>query len=160
MGGRARTGGRRLEWRGEVWDLGGQLRLVIQAVVGICRMRLVRGRRHAWVAGRAWQGGCLGTDDRRRTVDLAEVSERDLRMEWSVSSCVSQSACAWSWFRRAGTYREVHGGLLSNLYGLMMLAVCEGGSGFRGSADCREPLRAQRGVVAAGRSRGVVRMEL
>lgn len=81
VGGRARTGGGRLEWRGEVWDLGAQLRLVIQAVVGIRRMRVVRGRRHAWVAGRAWQGGCLGTDDRRRTVHLAEVGERDLGME-------------------------------------------------------------------------------
>jgi hypothetical protein len=81
VGGGARTGGRRLEWRGEVWDLGAEFGLVIQAVVGICRMRVVRGRRHAWVAGGAWQGGCLGTDDRRRTVDLAEVSERDLRVE-------------------------------------------------------------------------------
>lgn len=76
----------------------------------------------------------MGADDRRGTVDLAEMCERDLRV------CVSQV----DRIRRAGTYREVHF-LLSNLYGLMMLGGCEGGS----VSGAQLTMRAQTGVVAA-----------
>jgi hypothetical protein len=81
--GGARAGGRGLEGRGEVRDLGAQLQrggLVIEAVVGVGRVRLVGGRRHAWVARGAGRGRGLGADDRCRAVDLAEVCERDLRV--------------------------------------------------------------------------------
>jgi hypothetical protein len=81
--GGAWAGGWRLEWRSQVRYLGAQLQrggLVIEAVVRVGRVRLFGGRRHAWVAGSAGRGRGLGADDRRRTVDLAEVCERDLRV--------------------------------------------------------------------------------
>jgi hypothetical protein len=53
--------------------------LVIQAVVGIGRVRLFGWRRNAWVAGAAGRGRGLGADDVGRTVGLADVRERDLR---------------------------------------------------------------------------------
>jgi hypothetical protein len=54
-------------------------RLVIEAVVGVCRVRLFGRRRHAWVTGAAGGGRGLGADDRRRAVDLAKVRERNLQ---------------------------------------------------------------------------------
>jgi hypothetical protein len=81
--GGARAGGRGLEGRGQVRELGAQLQrggLVVEAIIRVGRVRLVGGRRHAWVAGRAGRGRGLGADDRRRAVDLAEVRERDLRV--------------------------------------------------------------------------------
>jgi hypothetical protein len=43
-------------------------------------VRLVGGGRDARVARAAGRGRGLGADDGRGTVDLAEVSERDLRV--------------------------------------------------------------------------------
>jgi hypothetical protein len=80
-------------------------------------------------------------------VDLAEVSERDLRARGSAMPGGVVAAAA----RRAGTYRKVHFPLRSDRYGLMVLRGCEGGSG-RGSADGGQSPRGE----GCGRTCGVV----
>lgn len=42
-------------------------------------MRLFGGWRYAGVTGAAWRGRGLCADDRRGTVDLAKMRERDLK---------------------------------------------------------------------------------
>ena len=84
--GGARARGRRLEGRGELGQSRAQLQrrgLVVEALVGVGGQGVFGWRRHARVAGAARRGRGLGADDGRRTVDLAEVSERDLRARGS-----------------------------------------------------------------------------
>jgi hypothetical protein len=81
--GGTRAGGWGFKGRGELRQSPTQLErggLVIEAVVGIGRMRLFGRGCHAWVAGAAGRGRGLGANNRRGTVDLAEVCERDLRV--------------------------------------------------------------------------------
>lgn len=79
--GGARAVGRGVEGRGELWQARVKLEgcgLIVQAVVGVGRVRLFGGRRDAWVAGAAGRGRGLGADDGCRTVGLAKVCEGDL----------------------------------------------------------------------------------
>ena len=113
-------------------------------------MRLFGRRRNAWVAGAAGRSRGLGADDGGRTVGLAKVCEGDLA-EVALAGLLSggwrmgardmgvDSACLrLDRYKRAGTYRKVHGSCsLSYLYRLMVFGTCGGGSGVRGSADNR-----------------------
>jgi hypothetical protein len=78
---RTRARGRGLERGRQLGKAASQLHggRLVQAIVTVGgRGCLFGGRRHARVAGAAWRGRGLGADNRRWTVDLAEVCERDL----------------------------------------------------------------------------------
>ena len=78
--------------------------LVIEAVVGEGPERLFGRRRSAGAAGAARGGGSLGADDRRRTVDLAEVCERDLESDVSRDTDDARRTCAGT--QRTGSSRD------------------------------------------------------
>lgn len=99
--------------------------LVIEAVVCVRGMRLFGGRGDAWVAGGAGQGGCLGADDRRRPVDLTEVSERDLRRSQSAAAVV---VVVWAKRGRQRTVKSIFLVVLSPRPHDAVLQVRAGGS--------------------------------
>lgn len=118
--------GGRLKGRCEARDPGAQLErggLVIEAVVCVCGMRLFGGRGDAWVARSAGQGGCLGADDRRRPVDLTEVSERNLRGKSAMRGVV-----VWAKRARQRTVKSIFLAVLSPRPHDAVLDVREGGS--------------------------------
>lgn len=78
MRGGARAVGWGVEGRGELWQARVKLEgggLIVQAIVGVGRVRLFGRRRHTRVAGAAGRSRGLGADDGCRTVGLAKVCE-------------------------------------------------------------------------------------
>lgn len=76
-------------------------RLVIEAIAGVGRVWLVGRRCYARVAGSAGRSGSLCADDRGRTVDLAEVGQRDL-----CGSCQSKVSAKTP--TKGVPYRKIH----------------------------------------------------